>query len=119
MPGGVNPDPGWNLPARLDWSIIGCTILLLALINLERNREAQWSEAMSVPWDTSAPSLRRVGCSRASPEGDLSHSKATASFTLQKQLTGASLPLTPKRLEAGLLKRPRDGKKDVPRESFC
>lgn len=23
-------------PARLDWSIIGCTILLLALMNLER-----------------------------------------------------------------------------------
>lgn len=26
------------LPARFDWSIMGCTILLLALINLEENR---------------------------------------------------------------------------------
>lgn len=28
-----------DLPARLDWSIIGCTILLLALINLEKTEE--------------------------------------------------------------------------------
>lgn len=26
------------LPARFDWSIMGCTILLLAFINLEENR---------------------------------------------------------------------------------
>lgn len=32
---GVNIDTSWNLPARFDWSIIGCTILLLALINLK------------------------------------------------------------------------------------
>lgn len=27
------------LPARFDWSIMGCTILLLALMNLEERRE--------------------------------------------------------------------------------
>ena len=30
-----------DLPARLDWSIIGCTILLLALMNLDRERERE------------------------------------------------------------------------------
>lgn len=29
----------WYLPALFDWSIIGCTILLLALINLERDKK--------------------------------------------------------------------------------
>lgn len=33
----LNTDTIWNLPARFDWSIIGCTILLLALINLKKN----------------------------------------------------------------------------------
>lgn len=29
------------LPARFDWSIMGCTILLLALINLEESRDGK------------------------------------------------------------------------------
>lgn len=37
----VNIDTSWDLPARFDWSIMGCTILLLALINLKENREVQ------------------------------------------------------------------------------
>lgn len=34
-------DTCWNLPARFDWSIMGCTILLLALINLKHKKDGR------------------------------------------------------------------------------
>lgn len=45
----VSVDTSGNLPARFDWSIMGCTILLLALINLQENREVQSAKAISGP----------------------------------------------------------------------
>lgn len=115
---GENMGPSWNLPARFDWSIIGCTILLLALINLKRNREDPSSDAVSVPCEhlcgNTAGNTTQCWASR---ENSLFHSKVIFSLPIPKWLTGSSLLSSRNQLEADLLKKAQAGKNVFPEKA--